>query len=674
MLFQRLTRNLGKSIQLRLVFFIIIISLPISIGYSQDTETEYLDSESCYDCHDNVDLTSSIHEDLGCDVCHEDVLEIGLDHADGFTASYEVIQESCGNCHEDAYNEFLGSIHWESLANAENGDDAAHCYSCHGIHDILPAADPKSLTYPENLAQTCGNCHAKPELVEKYQIPDLHPVELFEKSYHAKRLAEGDGLLAATCNDCHGVHNIKINSNPTSTISHSNIAETCGTCHNEIYEEFERSIHWEAIARGSRESPSCVDCHGEHEIVAHDDPASFVNRRSTAEQTCARCHTDERLVQKYGLMEGKVSSYQDSYHGLAVLQGDPEAATCYDCHNVHEILSASDERSSVHINNLVQTCSNCHHGANLTFAQSYTHQSVILAEKPIEYYVGLVYVILIVVTIGGMLVHNLFIIIRRGINKFRKEAKLDFIQRFSPSQVFQHRFLIISFFTLVITGFALKFPELSWVKILHFLGLTEPLRSLIHRIAGIAMITVSIWHVIEIITNRAGKGFFKAMLIRKSDLTSFIHSAKYLIGVSRIKPNYEKFDYTEKAEYWALIWGTIVMIITGLILFFPVFFTKNAPIWFLKVSETIHYYEAWLATLAIFVWHFFFVIFHPKEYPMSMTWLHGKMTVEEYKHKHLKDFEKIMSEIDDYKNGKVKFSKLSFQAREYIDRHKIASK
>ncbi len=657
-----------QSLNILVIVTLLFLFNPFSL-IAQDWN-----GELCLDCHDDVDLTFSIHEDLDCDGCHEDVMEIGLEHADGFTANYEVIQESCGNCHEDAYGEFLESVHWESLANVENGDDAAHCYSCHGVHNILPADNPNSLSYPGNLAQTCGNCHAKPELVEKYQIPDLHPVELFEKSYHAKRLAEGDELYAATCNDCHGVHNIKVSTDPTSTISHSNIAETCGSCHEEIYREYSQSVHWSALAKGQRESASCVDCHGEHEIVAHDDPDSFVNRRSAAEKVCARCHTDERLVKKYGLMEGKVSSYQDSYHGLAVLQGDPEAATCYDCHNAHEILLESNEKSSIHLNNLVETCSNCHPGANLTFAQSYTHQSVILAEKPVEYYVGYIYMILIVVTIGGMLVHNMFIIIRRGINKYKKETKSDYIQRFSPSQVFQHRFLIISFFTLVLTGFALKFPEVAWVKVLHYVGLTEPLRALIHRIAGVAIIIVSIWHVIEIMTSRAGNGLFKAMLIRKSDLASFIHSAKYLIGMSRIKPNYEKFDYTEKAEYWALIWGMIVMIFTGLILFFPVFFTKNAPIWFLKVSETIHYYEAWLATLAIFVWHFFFVIFHPKEYPMSMTWLQGKMTVKEYKHKHLKDYEKIMSEIDSYKENNVNFSKLSFQAREYIKRHNIKEK
>jgi len=125
-----------QSLNMLVIVTLLLLFNPFSL-IAQDWN-----GELCLDCHDDVDLTFSIHEDLDCDVCHEDVMEIGLEHADGFTANYEVIQESCGNCHEDAYGEFLESVHWESLANVENGDDAAHCYSCHGVHNILPADNP----------------------------------------------------------------------------------------------------------------------------------------------------------------------------------------------------------------------------------------------------------------------------------------------------------------------------------------------------------------------------------------------------------------------------------------------------------------------------------------------------------------------------------------------------
>ena len=100
----------------------------------------------------------------------------------------------------------------------------------------------------------------------------------------------------------------------------------------------------------------------------------------------------------------------------------------------------------------------------------------------------------------------------------------------------------------------------------------------------------------------------------------------YYLGRRGEKPRSPRYDYVEKAEYLALIWGTVVMAITGLILWFPNQFTRFAPGWLVEVSEVVHFYEAWLAFLAIVVWHWFFVIMHPEEYPLNLTFLNGKIT------------------------------------------------
>jgi cytochrome b subunit of formate dehydrogenase len=96
-----------------------------------------------------------------------------------------------------------------------------------------------------------------------------------------------------------------------------------------------------------------------------------------------------------------------------------------------------------------------------------------------------------------------------------------------------------------------------------------------------------------------------------------------------------------------LIWGTAVMAITGLVLWFPEFFLSWLPSWTFEVSEIIHYLEAWLATLAIIIWHWFFVIFHPERYPMSLTWLDGKITEEEMKHHHPMEYEQLQNKQSD---------------------------
>lgn len=642
-------------------------------------DIEFIDSDACSDCHEESsnntliedDLSNSSHADLECLDCHLVVQELGIEHSEGYESDCQDVCESCGICHAEASAEFNTSVHGISIWQEDSDTEAAYCYNCHGSHNILPADDPESLTYPPNLANTCGQCHAKPELVEKYNIPDLHPVELFSKSYHAKELGKNGNLLAATCNDCHGVHDIKTNTDPTSTISHSNISTTCGVCHKPIYELYTKSVHWEALVRGERESPSCIDCHGEHEIVDPHDPDSPVSKRRSAEKTCARCHTDERIISKYGLMPGKVSSYQDSYHGLAVIKGDEDAATCYDCHDAHYILSADDARSTIHLSNLSETCGECHPGATEKFSQSYTHQSVILAEKPVEYYVKIVYIILIIVVIGGMFIHNLIIFIEYLIDKYQNEAPQDYIQRYSKSQVYQHILLIISFFTLVITGFALKYLDAFWADLLGRIGLTETVRGIVHRSAAVLMIVLSIWHIIEAIVAKRGRQFMIAMLPGISDIKGFYQLMLYSLHLTKEEPQFERFDYTEKAEYWALIWGTIVMVVTGFILWFPVFFTQYTPIWMIKVAEVLHLYEAWLATLAILVWHIFFVMFHPKEYPMSMTWIHGRMTIAEYKHKHPLDYQRTMNEVEAVKNGSMPLEEANSQAQEYVMRHKL---
>ncbi len=649
---------------------VALIFLCSSLILAQD-DVEYIDSESCVSCHEESahgtfiedDIYGTVHEGFECLDCHQDKDFLPHDEDSEFFPGCE----GCRTCHTDVSEEYVS----HGRAVVGECDDMPQCKDCHGEHNILPADDPESMVYPTNLANTCGRCHSQPELVEKYNIPDLHPVEMFSKSYHSKVLNEDGNILAATCNDCHGVHDIKVNTDPTSTISHNNIAVTCGGCHKEIYEDYAASAHWQALARGERESATCIDCHGEHEIVDPHDPEAPTSKRRSAEKTCARCHSDERIVNKYGLLAGKVSTYQDSYHGLAVLKGDADAATCYDCHDTHLILSADDPRSTVHDDNLTETCGSCHPGANEKFSRSYTHQSVIMAEKPIEYYVRIIYIGAIIVVIGGMFLHNLIIYIEQIIEKYRSETPRDYIQRFTKFQVLQHKLFAISFFTLVVTGFALKYLDSFWADLLVSIGLTEAVRSFVHRAAAVVMIVISVWHTAELVITKSGRGFVKALLPGLSDFKGFYQLMRRSLRLTKEDPDFDRFDYTEKAEYWALIWGTIVMAVTGFILWFPVFFTSFTPVWIVKVAEVFHLYEAWLATLAIFVWHFFFVILHPKEYPMSITWMSGRMTLEEYKHKHPVDYERIMEEVEAVKSGKMELDDVCFQAREYAERHKL---
>jgi cytochrome b subunit of formate dehydrogenase len=136
-------------------------------------------------------------------------------------------------------------------------------------------------------------------------------------------------------------------------------------------------------------------------------------------------------------------------------------------------------------------------------------------------------------------------------------------------------------------------------------------------------------------------------MVRFQDIPEVIQTVKYYMGLSKGKPEYKEFDYTEKAEYWAVVWGTVVMGLTGLILWFPTLITSFAPSWVIRASELIHFYEAILATLAIVVFHLFFVIGHPEQYPMNLSWLTGKMSLQAAMRKHPLWVKRILEEKKD---------------------------
>jgi cytochrome b subunit of formate dehydrogenase len=114
----------------------------------------------------------------------------------------------------------------------------------------------------------------------------------------------------------------------------------------------------------------------------------------------------------------------------------------------------------------------------------------------------------------------------------------------------------------------------------------------------------------------------------------------YRIGIMKIRPAFGYFDYTQKAEYWAVFWGTFVMAVTGFILWFPTIATNWLPAWTVRVAEVIHFYEAILAVSSVAIWHLFHVIFTPEKYPMSTVWINGRMPSEEWKELHRGEYEK----------------------------------
>jgi len=205
------------------------------------------------------------------------------------------------------------------------------------------------------------------------------------------------------------------------------------------------------------------------------------------------------------------------------------------------------------------------------------------------------------------------------------------IVRMNPSQRWQHFVLATSFIVLAVTGFALKFPD-SWVAKLLFSN--EPFRRWSHRIAGILLLLVGIYHLVYILATRDGRKLVADLLPVKKDAADVWQAVRYLTGFSPERPKIGRFGYAEKMEYWAVVWGTFLMGATGLAIWMKIEVTTFFPRWVVAVSTTIHYYEAVLACLAIIVWHFYHVMFDPDVFPINTACLDGKISEEFQAHEH----------------------------------------
>ena len=582
----------------------------------------------CESCHaeETADASKSIHAVLGeaaCSSCHGNVHEV--------SAEAKLLSGKCAECHVQELKEFAGSIHGRAV---KSGDpDAPNCFSCHGqVHRIQASSDPASRVAKKNQPAACAQCHADPGFLSRHKIPVLHPVEQYLQSVHGRAVLQGKN--AAVCSDCHSGHKILPARDDESSVSHWNVAQTCSQCHKEIARQFNESVHGEALKAGVRDAPECTVCHGEHLILEPSNPTSALNAANISAQTCGRCHADTRLARMYDLPADRVPSYADSYHGLAVREGTLTAANCASCHGVHAILRSSDSRSTVNAANLRKTCGQCHQGIGEKLAIGPVHVQISkgTAAHPVVQWIRGIYWILIPLTLGFMVFHNLldlFAKMKRG--RFRS-ASGQRVERMNLWFRIAHWGVMLSFPTLVFTGFALKYPDSWWSAPFLLWGRHEAFRGTLHRTAAVVLIAATLYHIVHLAVNRRDQRLLGAMLPKWKDVTDLIDVVRYNLHLREKEPQFGKFNYAEKLEYWAFLWGTVVMALSGFLLWFNNFALRYFPKWITDAATAVHWYEALLATFSILLWHFYMVIFDPLVYPMDTAWLDGKIPADHYRH------------------------------------------
>ncbi len=330
---------------------------------------------------------------------------------------------------------------------------------------------------------------------------------------------------------------------------------------------------------------------------------------------------------RFNVPGSRVSTYLDSYHGMASSAGQQTVANCASCHGVHNIFPSSDPRSTVNKANLSKTCGKCHPDAGERFAIGPVHTlPAATAGGRALNFVKSFYLLAIPLILGFMILHNLLDWWKKARRILEQNRAGHGQVRLSLNERVQHVLLLTSFLTLVVTGFALKYPHSFWAAPIVQWEKDFPLRGWIHRIAGVVLIGASIYHLIYMFTKRDGKRWLKAMLPQVRDVRDAVQTVGYNIGYRSRPPQFARFNYAEKAEYWALVYGTLVMALTGILLWAHNWVLAHLPfsLTVLDVTTAVHFYEAILATFAILIWHFYFVIFDPDVYPIKWTVVTGK--------------------------------------------------
>jgi cytochrome b subunit of formate dehydrogenase len=579
-------------------------------------------AEVCLDCHGEIEVTSPPHAPFGCQDCHHDV-ELDIHPDESPTLSTVAL---CGMCHSPGHGLTEGP-------HAQIG-----CGDCHGAaHHVVPPGHRDSPMEPRRQLETCGACHGDP--------PDL--LTGYLESVHGRALHRSGLVHAApSCTDCHGGHEIYHSEDPRSTVSARRVPETCASCHVGIDEEWrELSPHGRAWLAGHPDVPVCTTCHASHEI----GPPRVAALRLKAPQDCGFCHQES------------YDTYRDTFHGKATNLGFLVAATCSDCHTAHANLPAEDPRSSVHHENLRETCGTCHGEVSEAFTTFDAHANPRDPDRNrLLYLVWTAMTTLLVVVFGSFGVHALLWLQRSMVALYRGElegghpAKGPWVRRFTPSQRGTHAVVIVTFLLLAATGLPLHFHYTTWAQTLAGLfGGVEGAR-LIHRIAAIATFGYFLFHLGQLFVRavvRKEEGMlwgWGSLVPRAKDLADLSANIKYFLYLGR-RPKLDRWTYWEKFDYFAVFWGVAIIGTSGLLLWFPRFFTNFLPGWSLNVAAVVHGEEALLAVGFIFVFHFFHTHLRPESFPLDPVIFVGSMPLARFQEERPLEYQRMVErgELED---------------------------
>ncbi len=478
---------------------------------------------------------------------------------------------------------------------------------------------------------SCGKCHAPSK------IPIVDPAVL-AKSAHAD----------TTCAECHS---------DIEDLPHTDALETvdCGGCHRKEVRQLKAGAHAvgyvnphaaaasppEADAgKDEKSPPTCVDCHSAHDVAL----VKSVAFRDVIAGRCGDCH------------EQRYDTYMDRFHGKAARLGLEKAPRCYDCHTGHEQLPADDPKSSVHADNLVETCGECHEGANANFVQFDPHpQPQNKEHSALVYYAWLFMVGLIVGTFGFFGVHDLLWLQRLVVAYARGEVHLKpvdtgpWVRRFTWQMSLSHVVLNITFTLLALTGLPLMYAERPWAQTMASLFGGQAMMRNIHFISASLFFGYFAIHVGSIFyryLRTRDRGLFwgvNSLVPQGQDLVDMYLNLKWFLYLGE-RPKLDRWTYWEKFDYWAVFWGMAIIGISGAMMANAELYSRVFSGEWLNVAAVVHGEEALLAVGFITLFHFFHNHLRPENFPMDITIYTGVQPLARFKEERPVQYERMVAE------------------------------
>jgi predicted CXXCH cytochrome family protein len=576
---------------------------------------------------DELAFAAGAHARVACAQCHSEVAPSHDRPCDAIRSRVD-----CGVCHAAQVDQYRTSLHGQLAARGD--PDAPVCLDCHDRHATATKRSPTSPTFARNIPDLCAQCHRAGEKAAvriHAAVPDI--VASYADSIHGRGLTESGLVVTATCVSCHTSHGELPPDDPASSVHRSNLAHTCGQCHHGVEEAFAKSIHATGKPRGDIPLPVCEDCHSSHTIRRIDQPGF----RTRMMEQCGRCHLEE------------TETFFETFHGKVSRLGTEGAAKCSDCHGSHQILPTSHPDSTLSRANVVATCAQCHPGSHRRFAGYLTHATHHDKDRwPWLFWSFRLMTALLIGTLGFALLHTGAWLVRLWLSRdqwravkalARTEGQEQLVRRFTRFQRVLHLAMLLSFFTLSITGMALKFSYAGWAQAISWLLGGQPSMAVLHRMGAIVLLAVFAAHLWDVRRKKreSGRSWRELLtgpdtiLFQRRDLTDLVASIRWFFGIGP-RPRYGRYTYWEKFDYFAVFWGVMVIGSTGFVLWFPELLTRALPGWSINVATIVHSDEALLAVAFIFTIHFFNTHFRPDKFPMDPVIFTGRVTLDELRH------------------------------------------